>query len=262
MSSSFARLELAFCRPLGVPLRYTSAMPWVKAKLRGTQVFARASATGGLGEGAVEIRYKLGDARAYRAQARNLEIVGGEVLGDESFPEAEFAEPKAKAGASSASSKTARKSAAKETAETRIMPADAFVAFTDGACSGNPGPAGSGVLLMAPGGASPREGYAYLGIGTNNVAELTAILMAAEAVPDDVPLVIQTDSQYAIGVLAKGWKAKANQELIARIKATLARREPAATLLYVPGHAGVAGNERADELAREAISRRQSRALG
>ena len=215
-------------------------MPWVKARLRGTQVFARADASGALGDGAIEIRYKLGDARAYRAQARNLQVIAGEILDDASFPEAEFAAPKA-AGAAK-TSKESRKSAAKETAETRTMPADAVVAYTDGACSGNPGPAGSGVLLLEPGGKSAREGYAYLGVGTNNIAELTAILMAAEAVPDDVPLVIQTDSQYAIGVLVKGWKAKANQELIARIKATLARREPSAKLLYVPGHAGVAGN--------------------
>ncbi len=232
-------------------------MPWVKATLRGNKVYARISAAGALGEGAVEVRYKLGDARAYRAQARNLEIQAGAPLPDDAFPEAIFAEPKAPGAKPAATSGT--KAAAKIAHDTRTISADAYVAYTDGACSGNPGPAGSGILLTHPGGSEVKESYEYLGIGTNNVAELTAILRAAEAVPDDAKLVIHTDSTYAIGVLSKGWKAKANQELIVRIKATLARRDPPATLVYVPGHQGVAGNERADELAREAIRTRSSR---
>jgi ribonuclease HI len=74
---------------------------------------------------------------------------------------------------------------------------------------------------------------------------------------------VHTDSQYSIGVLQKGWKAKVNQELIAKTKSLLAKR-PQARLVYVPGHAGVPMNERADELAREAISRAKSKpvALG
>lgn len=231
-------------------------MPWVKATLRGNKVYARIAENGALGEGAVEIRYKLGDARAYRAQAKNLQVQAGEVLADDAFPEAQFAEPKAagaKAGGAS------RKAEAKVAHEAREIPPDFYVAYTDGACSGNPGPAGSGMLVMTPGGLESRESYEYLGIGTNNIAELTAILRAAEAVPEHAPLIIHTDSSYAIGVLSKGWKAKANQELIAKIKATLAKRKPAASLVYVPGHLGVPGNERADELAREAIRTRQSR---
>ncbi len=127
-----------------------------------------------------------------------------------------------------------------------------WLAYTDGACSGNPGPAGSGLVVIRPGG-KIDEGFEYLGTSTNNVAELTAILRALEAVPATVPsLLVHTDSQYSIGVLTKGWKAKANQELIAKIKAVLKER-PQARLAYVPGHAGVPMNERADELAREAI---------
>ena len=63
----------------------------------------------------------------------------------------------------------------------------------------------------------------------------------------------------AIGVLTKGWKAKVNQELIARTRKVLAGR--ALSVLYVPGHAGVAMNERADELAREAVRTGQSQPL-
>lgn len=133
------------------------------------------------------------------------------------------------------------------------------IIHTDGACSGNPGPAGSGVVLVAPGG-KLHEGLEYLGEATNNVAELTAILRAVEWIPADAKaIVVHTDSQYAIGVLQKGWKAKANGELVARTKRVVQNR--GARLVYVPGHQGVPLNERADELAREAITSRATRAV-
>jgi ribonuclease HI len=72
------------------------------------------------------------------------------------------------------------------------------------------------------------------------------------------PLVIHTDSAYAIGVLSKGWKAKANLVLIERVRARLAKR-PGTTLVHVRGHAGIELNERADELAREAVRTQSSR---
>jgi ribonuclease HI len=103
-----------------------------------------------------------------------------------------------------------------------------------------------------------HDGYEYLGIATNNIAELTAILRAAELVPRGAAAVVHTDSQYSIGVLTKGWKAKANQELVANVKTALAGRT-GFRLQYVPGHAGVPLNERADELAREAVTRRASK---
>ncbi len=68
-----------------------------------------------------------------------------------------------------------------------------------------------------------------------------------------------TDSKYAIGVLTKGWKAKVNQELIARTRQVLAGRS--LKLVYVPGHSGVPMNERADELAREAVRTGTSKPL-
>ena len=61
-----------------------------------------------------------------------------------------------------------------------------------------------------------------------------------------------TDSQYALGVLTKGWKAKANQELIAEVKAAL-RPWKQLTVEWVAGHVGVADNERADALARRGV---------
>jgi ribonuclease HI len=113
-------------------------------------------------------------------------------------------------------------------------------------------------VLVSPDG-KMHEGLAYLGEATNNVAELTAILRALEWIPGNAKaIVVHTDSQYAIGVLQKGWKAKANQELVANTKRLVVAR--GARLVYVPGHQGVELNERADALAREAILTRQSRA--
>jgi len=203
-------------------------MPWIEATLRGQRVLARANADGALvvEGGRVEIRYNPKDGRAYRAAARNLEIAaGGRVLGDETCDPV----PGAPGGAA----------AGKPRPAPRAHPVDAWVAYTDGACSGNPGPAGSGVVLVSPRGKT-FEGFEYLGEATNNVAELTAILRA-------------------VGVLQKGWRAKVNQELVERTKRAVATR--GARLVYVPGHSGVPLNERADELAREAISRRRSEAV-
>lgn len=226
-------------------------MPWIEAILKGQKVFARATESGELVSegGRVEIRYKPNDGRAYRAAKGNLEVVGATALPDEHCAEAERVP-----------SKYEQKKEKKAAAASRVQEhrEGEIVAYTDGACSGNPGPAGSGIVLVHPDG-SRREGYKWLGDATNNVAELTAIQMALEAVPDrSAALEIRTDSGYSIGVLQKGWKAKANPELIAAIKAELGQRK-STRLQYVPGHAGVALNERADELARAAITTRGSK---
>jgi ribonuclease HI len=224
-------------------------MPWVEAILRGQRVLARVKADGALDVegGRVEIRYKPNDGRAYRAAARNVEPApGGKVLPDDACgPAVAPTEAPAKSGSRSTP------------ARQHAIPAGAWIAYTDGACSGNPGPAGSGIVLVSPDG-KMHEGWEYLGEATNNVAELTAIVRAAQWAPRDVALVIHTDSQYSIGVLQKNWKAKANQELIEGAKRLL--RDRGALLVYVPGHQGVALNERADELAREAVQTRRSRA--
>ena len=65
---------------------------------------------------------------------------------------------------------------------------------------------------------------------------------------------VYTDSSYAIGVLSKGWKAKANQELIAVLRRQLAPLD--VEFVKVAGHAGIPENERCDELAREAVNGR------
>jgi ribonuclease HI len=129
---------------------------------------------------------------------------------------------------------------------------DAIHAWTDGACTGNPGPMGIGVVLIS--GKHRKELSEYLGpVGTNNIAELTAILRALESIKDRKrPIVIYSDSAYAIGLLSMGWKAKANKDLVEKIRQFL-RMFPDVQFVKVAGHAGVPENERCDELARSAI---------
>ena len=233
---------------------YIPRMPWARAMLRGQKVLAKVQATGAFEAvgGRVEIRYKPTDGRAYQAAERNLELIPGEALLPDDAVAAAVATP-SKADAS----KERKSAAAKQALAPGAVPAGAWTVYADGACSGNPGPAGLGIVLIAPDG-TISDGFQYLGIATNNVAELTGVLRAAEIVPAGAAAVVHTDSQYTIGVLSKGWKAKANQTLIAEIKAALVKR-PNWRLAYVPGHAGVPMNERADELAREAVSSRTSR---
>jgi ribonuclease HI len=227
-------------------------VPWARARLRDQVVFARIDASGAFVSegGRVEVRYKPNDGRAYRAAAGNLILVDAEILPDETCGSAEAAPTKEAAKAA------AKKAAAAEATGPAGGPAGGYEVYADGACSGNPGPAGLGIHIRTPDGQAV-DGYEYLGSATNNVAELTAILRALEIVPKDAVLTVRTDSQYAIGVLSKGWKAKANQELIATLKLAMKGRE--IHLRYVPGHAGVAGNERADELARCAVNERGSK---
>lgn len=230
------------------------AMPWVEAMFRGQKVFARAKSDGAFDAdgGRVEIRYKATDPRAYRAALSNLRRVdGAPLLPDDACVSGAYVPLRAPA---------APAGKAKAAATTPLAGGDgrAWVAYTDGACSGNPGPAGAGMVVIDPKGVI-AESYESLGVGTNNVAELTAILRALESIPADAAeVVIHTDSQYAIGVLTKGWRPKANQQLIADIRRVLTERKNV-RFVYVPGHAGVPMNERADALAREAIRTGQTR---
>jgi ribonuclease HI len=239
-------------------------VPWIRAVLRGQKVLARVKPDGSFDApgGRVEIRYKPSDPRAYRAAERNLERVAGEeLIPDDAVVAGEEVTKASKAAVKEERSAVRKADAAKQALAPGAVPKDAWTVYADGACSGNPGPAGLGIVMVAPDGKTTVEGYEYLGSATNNVAELTAILRAAEIVPSGAPFVLHTDSQYSIGVLTKGWKAKANQELIANVKSALAARR-GWRLVYVPGHAGVPLNERADELAREAVSRRASKLPG
>jgi ribonuclease HI len=245
-------------------------MPWVDAILKGQKVLARARGDGTFDAqgGRVEVRYRPNDGRSYRASVANLTIPEGARTYDDAHcgpAEATDAAKKRPTGsgggpASGASGRREDSRSSSSSPAPRTSDASAWVAYTDGACSGNPGPAGLGVVVVPPRG-SPAEGYEFLGTATNNIAEVTAILRAVEAIPaDGRSILVHTDSKYAIGVLTQGWKAKANGELIAKTKAALKGRP--IRMIYVPGHAGVPLNERADELAREAIRSGGKRSLG
>lgn len=236
-------------------------MPWTEMKLRGAKVWARVDEAGAprVEGGRVEIRYKPNDGRAYRAAAGNLKrIDGARVLPDDHCGPAEPAAPKGRSSKTAAKKKTARRSSmGSKSSAPKAHEEGAIIVYADGACSGNPGPSGLGVVIVD--GDEKRELSEYLGRGTNNIAELTAILRAAEALRGRTdPIRIYTDSQYSIGVLTKGWKAKKNPELIRAVKDALAALDDV-EIYYVPGHAGHDLNEHADQLAREAVDARGSR---
>lgn len=221
--------------------------------LRGKRIFARCEQNGDLRAvgGRVEIRYKRNDGRAYQAALRNLDPADdAQVFADDHCGEASAA-PSSKGKATKGKSKGSKAGSVKPPSAPE---GDEVLAFCDGACSGNPGPAGAGVVLLWD---DQRKVLSeYLGRGTNNIGELTAIMRAAEGTPDPKrKMRIFTDSTYSIGVLTKGWKAKANQELIASVKAALAKLDNV-ELFYVKGHAGIELNEVADRLAVQAVEQR------
>lgn len=133
------------------------------------------------------------------------------------------------------------------------LPDNCIKIYTDGASSGNPGPAGIGVLFIFED--KQREISRYIGHGTNNIAELSAIKTALEELKrDDLPVRIYTDSNYSIGLLTQGWKPKKNQSLIHQIKGLMARFSDL-KFIKVKGHAGIKENEVADYLATSAIKK-------
>ena len=130
---------------------------------------------------------------------------------------------------------------------------NAVCIYTDGASSGNPGPSGIGIVLRF--GKHEREISKYIGIATNNIAELEAIRTGLGAIKNtDLPVRIFTDSRYAYGILNLGWKARKNQDIIQSIKKTLLKFNDL-KIIKVKGHSGHEGNERADFLATSAIKK-------
>ena len=136
-------------------------------------------------------------------------------------------------------------------------------AFTDGACSGNPGPGGWGVLLRA--GAHEREIYGGEPETTNNRMELTAAIQALQALTEPCAVELTTDSTYVKDGITKwlqnwksnGWKTAAkkpvkNQDLWKQLEAQTVRH--AVDWRWVKGHSGHPDNERADALANKGMN--------
>jgi ribonuclease HI len=143
--------------------------------------------------------------------------------------------------------------------------------FTDGACSGNPGPGGWGAILRWRGVEKELSGFEL--DTTNNRMEMIAAIMALEALKRPCRVRLSSDSQYLRDGITKwihGWKARGwrtadkqavkNVDLWQRLEAAAARHE--VSWEWVRGHAGHPENERADALARAAIAeaRRAKRA--
>jgi len=141
-------------------------------------------------------------------------------------------------------------------------------AYTDGACSGNPGPGGWGVLLLARDGATVVKERTLHGgeqMTTNNRMELLAAISALECLARPSELTIVTDSAYVKNGVTEwihGWKRKGwrtasgspvkNVDLWQRLEEAQARHK--VKWAWIKGHAGHAENERADELARAGMA--------
>jgi ribonuclease HI len=134
--------------------------------------------------------------------------------------------------------------------------------FTDGACSGNPGPGGWGAILRM--GEREKELSGGEPATTNNRMELMGVISGLEALKRPCTVTIYTDSKYVLDGATKwihGWKKNGwrtadkkpvkNVELWQRLEA--ARVSHKLEWIWVKGHSGHAENERADELARSAI---------
>ena len=136
------------------------------------------------------------------------------------------------------------------------------VIYTDGACSGNPGPGGWGVVLRWNG--TEKELHGGDPQTTNNRMELTAAIQALEALNRPSRVQLHTDSTYLLDGITKwiagwqrnGWRTSArqpvkNEDLWRRLVQAMNGHE--VRWLWVKGHAGDEGNERADALARLGI---------
>ena len=132
--------------------------------------------------------------------------------------------------------------------------------YTDGACKGNPGPGGWGVLLRS--GNTQKELYGGEPSTTNNRMELMAVIQALEALKRPCAVTLYLDSQYVLkgitewmpGWKAKGWKTASRQpvknvELWKRLDDLLREGGHEVDWRWVRGHNGDPGNERADALA-------------
>lgn len=134
--------------------------------------------------------------------------------------------------------------------------------YTDGACRGNPGPGGWAAVLSA--GGREKEIFGAQPLTTNNRMELQAVIEALSALKRPLQVRLYTDSQYVRrGILewlpqwkARGWKTAdrkpvKNQDLWQQLETAAVQHR--IEWHWVPGHAGVSGNERCDALANAAI---------
>jgi ribonuclease HI len=137
--------------------------------------------------------------------------------------------------------------------------------YTDGACKGNPGPGGWGVLLKSEG--TEKELFGGEANTTNNRMEMMAVIQALEALKRPCKVNLHLDSKYVLqgitewihGWKARGWRTASkepvkNVELWQRLDALVATGGHQIDWRWVKGHAGDPGNERADALANKGVA--------
>ncbi len=136
------------------------------------------------------------------------------------------------------------------------------IIYTDGACLGNPGPGGYGVVLLA--GKHRKELSGGFALPTNNRMELLAAIVGLQALTRRCRVLLYTDSQYLRDGIEKGWAKRwrahgwhrnkkemaKNADLWQRLLDLCEKHE--VSLRWVPGHSGVPENERCDALAMDA----------
>lgn len=141
-----------------------------------------------------------------------------------------------------------------------------WLAYTDGACAPtNPGPAGWGAVLIAPGTGVESEHFGFIGHGTNQIAELTAALEGLARIPAGAAVELVSDSQYVLKGLTEwraGWERKgwrnskgepvANLALWKQLYAAADVRR--VSVRWVRGHNGDRCNEKADALANKSLA--------
>ena len=136
--------------------------------------------------------------------------------------------------------------------------------YTDGACKGNPGPGGWGVLLKS--GSTEKELFGGERETTNNRMEMLAVIMALEALKRPCHVILHADSKYVLkgmtewlaGWKARGWRTAARQpvknvDLWQRLDALVSNAGHRIDWRWVKGHDGDPGNERADALANRGV---------
>jgi ribonuclease HI len=147
------------------------------------------------------------------------------------------------------------------------------VIFCDGACEPNPGKAGSGMAVYREGALSTLFYGAYNPAGTNNTAELNALLqalmLAKTELAEDRTVQVRSDSSYGLNAVTKwaagwekrGWQKKEgeikNLEIIQEMYALYQQIEEDVDLRHVSAHVGIEGNELADRMAMLAVERRE-----
>ncbi len=196
-------------------------------------------------DGRVLIKYQLGQDYEYWVNQQNIKPIN--------LIQSETRRSIGKISAEKSQKKLKTRAKTKGELVDSIKYKDSVCIYTDGASSGNPGPSGIGIVLRF--GKLEKEISKYIGIATNNIAELEAIRTGLLAIKSTrLPVRIFTDSRYAYGVLTLGWKARKNQGIINSIKNTLLKFNDL-KFIKVKGHAGHEENERADFLATSAIKK-------